>query len=102
MAELLNLDEVRHVAKLARLDLSHEQLQQYRRELSSVMAHIAKLNEVDVQGIEPMAQPHDLTNRLDEDEVVAPMPVEQVLEAAPAVEGQFLAVPKVFGGDDER
>ncbi len=102
MAELLNLDEVRHVAKLARLQLSHEQLQQYRRELSSVVAHIAKLNEVDVQGVEPMAQPQDLTNRLDDDEVVAPMPVEQVLGAAPAVEGQFLAVPKVLGGEHER
>lgn len=102
MAELLNLDEVRHVAKLARLNLSREQLQQYRRELSSVVAHIAKLNEVDVQGVEPMAQPHDLTNRLDEDEVVPPMPVEQVLGAAPAVKGQFLAVPKVFGGEDNR
>ncbi len=102
MAELLNLDEVRHVAKLARLKLSHEQLQQYRRELSSVVAHIAKLHEVDVQGVEPMAHPHDLTNRLDEDEVVAPMPVEQVLGPAPAVKDQFLTVPKVFGGDDER
>ncbi len=102
MAELLNLDEVRHVAKLARLNLSHEQLQQYRRELSSVIAHIAKLNELDVQGVEPMAQPHDLTNRLDDDEVVAPMPVEQVLGAAPAVKDRFLAVPKVFGGEDKR
>ncbi len=102
MAELLNLDEVRHVAKLARLNLSPEQLQQYRRELSSVVAHIAKLNEVDVQGVEPMAHPNDLTDRLDEDEVVAPMPLEQVLGAAPAVEGQFLAVPKVLGGDDDR
>ncbi len=102
MAELLNLEEVRRVAKLARLKLSHEQLQQYRRELSSVVAHIAKLNEVDVQGVEPMAHPHDLTNRLDEDEVVAPMPVEQVLGAAPAVKDQFLAVPKVFGGEHER
>ncbi len=102
MAQLLNLDEVRHVAKLARLKLSHEQLQQYRRELSSVVAHIAKLNEVDVQGVEPMAHPNDLTDRLDEDEVVAPMPLEQVLGASPAVEGQFLAVPKVLGGDDER
>ncbi len=102
MAELLNLDEVRHVAKLARLRLSQEQLQQYRRELSSVVAHIAKLSDLDVQGVEPMAHPHDLTNRLDKDDVVAPMPVEQVLGAAPAVEGQFLAVPKVFGGEDER
>ena len=84
------------------MKLSHQQLQQYRRELSSVVAHIAKLKEVDVQGVEPMAQPHDLTNRLDEDEVVAPMPVEQVLGAAPAVKDQFLAVPKVLGGEDER
>ena len=101
MAQRLTLDEVRHVAKLARLKLSQEQLQQYSRELSSVLEHIAKLTELDVEGVEPMAQPHDLTNRLDDDEVAAPMPLEQVLALAPAIEAQFLAVPKVLGGEDQ-
>ena len=101
MAQRLSLDEVRHVAKLARLKLSQEQLQQYRRELSSILEHIDKLAELDVKDVQPMAQPHDLTNRLDEDEVAAPMPVDQVLGLDPAIEEQFLAVPKVLGGEDQ-
>ena len=101
MAQGLSLDEVRHVAKLARLNLSQEQLQQYRGELSSILAHIAKLAELDVKDVQPMAQPHDLTNRLDEDEVTEPMPVDQLLALAPAIEEQFLAVPKVLGGEEQ-
>ena len=97
MAERLSLDEVRHVAKLARLRLTNEELEQYRSQLSAVLEHIAKLNEVDVAGVEPMAHPSDITNRLDEDVVGESMPVEQLLAIAPAVEGQFLAVPKVLG-----
>ncbi len=100
MAQRLSLDEVRHVAKLARLKLSQEQLQQYSRELSTILEHIAKLGELDVKDVQPMAQPHDLTNRLDEDEVTEPMPIDQVLALAPAIEEQFLAVPKVLGGEE--
>ncbi len=96
MSDRLTLDEVRHVAKLARLRLTDEQLQQYRGQLSTILDHIAKLNELDVQGVEPMAHPGDLTNRLDEDAVGASLDIEQVLTIAPATEAHFLAVPKVL------
>ncbi len=96
MPSPLSLDEVRHVAKLARLRLSDEQLEQYRGQLSSVLDHIARISELDVEGVEPMAHPGDLTNRLDDDEVGASLDVEQVLALAPATEGHFLAVPKVL------
>ena len=101
MTQRLTLDEVRHVAELARLKLSQEQLQQYSRELSTILEHITKLTELDVEGVEPMAQPHDLTNRLDDDEEAAPMPVDQLLAMAPAIHAQYLAVPKVLGGEDQ-
>jgi aspartyl-tRNA(Asn)/glutamyl-tRNA(Gln) amidotransferase subunit C len=96
MTDRLSLDEVRHVATLARLRLTDEQLQQYRGQLSTILEHIAKLNELDVEGVEPMAHPGDLTNRLDADEVGASLAVEQVLTIAPATEGHYLAVPKVL------
>ena len=67
MAQRLSIDEVRHVAKLARLRLTDEQLERYRGQLSAVLDHIAKLSELDVEGVEPMAHPSDLTNRLDDD-----------------------------------
>ena len=94
--EPLSIDEVRHVAKLARLRLDDEQLARYRSQLASVLEHIAKLNELDVEGVEPMAHPSDITNRLAEDEVTPPMPVETLLANAPATEDHFLAVPKVL------
>jgi aspartyl-tRNA(Asn)/glutamyl-tRNA(Gln) amidotransferase subunit C len=96
MTDRLTLDEVRHVAKLARLRLTDDQLEQYRGQLSTVLDHIAKLNELDVEGVEPMAHPGDLTNRLDDDAVGESLDVEQVLAIAPATESHFLAVPKVF------
>ena len=96
----LSLDEVRHVAKLARLRLSDEQLEQYRGQLSSVLDHIARISELDVEGVEPMAHPSDLVNRLDDDEPVESLSQQQILRIAPATEGQYLAVPKVLVGDE--
>jgi aspartyl-tRNA(Asn)/glutamyl-tRNA(Gln) amidotransferase subunit C len=96
MSGRLTLDEVRHVAKLARLRLTDDQLQQYRSQLSTVLDHIAKLNELDVEGVEPMAHPGDLANRLDDDAVGEALDVEQVLALAPAIEAHYLAVPKVL------
>jgi aspartyl-tRNA(Asn)/glutamyl-tRNA(Gln) amidotransferase subunit C len=93
---LLSLEEVAHVAKLARLQLNAQQLEQYRVQLSSVLTHIAKLKELDVTNVEPLAHPTELVNRLDDDEVLSSMPIEQVLMNAPAVEDRYLAVPKVL------
>ena len=98
MAERLSIDEVRHVARLARLSLSDEELELYRGQLATVLDHIARLERVNVDGVEPMAHPLDLTNRLDPDEVAASLPLEKVLAIAPATEEGFLAVPKVLEG----
>ena len=96
MAERLSIDEVRHVAKLARLRLTDEQLERYRGQLSAVLEHIAKLSELDVEGVEPMAHPSDLTNRFDDDVPGPMLPREKILGMAPATEGNYLAVPKVL------
>ena len=93
---LLSLDEVRHVAKLARLELSDSQLEQYRSQLASVLEHIRKLHELDVTGVEPLAHPCEMMNRLEEDVAEPPMSLAEVLRNAPSVEGRFLAVPKVL------
>ncbi len=100
MAERLTIDEVRQVAKLARLSLTDRQLQRYRDQLSTVLDHIAKISEVDVENVEPLAHPSDLTTRLDEDTVGESLPVEKVLELAPSTELDFLSVPKVLGDQE--
>ncbi|MBC22835.1 MAG: Asp-tRNA(Asn)/Glu-tRNA(Gln) amidotransferase GatCAB subunit C [Phycisphaerae bacterium] len=92
----LGPDQIRHVAKLSRLELDPGKVSEYSRQLGLILKHIAKLNELDVDGVEPMAHPLPLTNRLADDIPSAPMPVEDLLMNAPEVEGAYLAVPKVL------
>lgn len=95
-------DDVRHVAKLARLRLNDQQVEVFQRQLASILRHVSTLRELDVTGIEPMAHPIDLTNRMDDDEPVQPMSVDDVLRLAPdpqCVEGRYLAVPKVLADE---
>lgn len=92
----LDIQAVRHVAKLARLRIAETDVERYCGQLRSILGHISKLNEIDVGNVEPMAHPLPINNRLAEDVVTPPMPVDDLLRNAPAVEGRFLAVPKVL------
>lgn len=96
MPEPLTRQAVEHVAKLARLSLDETRIEHYRRQLSTVLKHIAMLEQLDVEGVEPMAHPMDVTNRLAEDEPGPPMGIDALLDNAPACEGRYLAVPKVL------
>lgn len=100
MTAPLSLDEVRHVARLARLRLTDRQLEEYRSQLATVLGHIATFSTLDVESVEPLAHPADVTNRLDDDTPASPLPVEQLLANAPAAESAYLLVPKVLPTDD--
>ena len=91
--------EVRKVAQLARLNLSDESIELCVEQLSSILGHIANLETLDVEGVEPMAHPLPVTNRLGEDVPVEGLPVEVALQNAPEREADFIAVPKVLGGE---
>ncbi len=95
----LGIDDVRHVAKLARLAISEDRLPQLQRELIAILGHIEQLQSIDTTGLEPMAHPLQLTNRLADDVPEAAMPVADLLRNAPATQGDFLVVPKVLGGE---
>lgn len=98
--ETLTAKQVTHVAKLARLALSPEQVETYRTQLTAVLSHIAKLDSVDIAGVEPMAHPFDSANRLADDEPTPSLPIEDLLMNAPATEGRHLAVPRVLADGD--
>lgn len=97
----LTLDETRHVAKLARLRLSEEELEACRHDLVAILDHAATLGSLDLDGVEPMAHPGDRTNRIDPDSPGESFSQDQVLAMAPATEGPFIAVPKVLGADGD-
>jgi aspartyl-tRNA(Asn)/glutamyl-tRNA(Gln) amidotransferase subunit C len=97
----LTTDDVRHVAKLARLALDDEQLRRFTPQLESILEYVDKIRAVDVSGVEPMAHALPLANVLREDVVEPSLPIEEVLKNAPETDGRFFKVPKVIGGDED-
>jgi len=94
---LLTHEEVEHVARLARLDLAPDEMETMRRQLSGVLEHINRLNEVDTSAIPPTAQVFALQDVLREDDPRPSYPSEAMLANAPdAAEGYF-RVPAVLG-----
>jgi aspartyl-tRNA(Asn)/glutamyl-tRNA(Gln) amidotransferase subunit C len=97
----LALDDVRKVAKLARLALPDDRLQKLAGELASILHYVEKINQVDTAGIEPMAHALPVRNVLRGDVPEPGLSIDGVLGNAPETDGRFFKVPKVIGGDDE-
>lgn len=90
-------EEVHHVARLARLRLSEEEVERMGRELSSVLDHIEKIAELDLEGVEPTSHVVPLENVLRDDEPRPSLPRERALAEAPApLDGGF-GVPSPGG-----
>ncbi len=91
----LSREEVLHVALLARLELSEEEIERYTWELNRVLEHIEKLKELDVEGVEPTSHVVPLSNVFRPDEPGEPMPREEVLMNAPDTVDGYFRVPRV-------
>ena len=94
----LTMQQVQHVAALARLALSADELQAIGKDLKAILHHVDRLAEADVSEVEPMTSPHSHCSRLHGDTPEPPLNAETVLKLAPAQEGAFVAVPKVLDG----
>lgn len=92
--------DVRHVAMLARLALTDEQVGSLTAELSSLLGHIDDLRQLDLEGVEPTAHPLAMTNRMREDVVVPGLAREDALRNAPDTDGIAFVVPAITGGGD--
>jgi aspartyl-tRNA(Asn)/glutamyl-tRNA(Gln) amidotransferase subunit C len=98
----ISLDQVRHVAKLARLALSEVQLAKLAPQLESILQYVAKIGQVSgLDSVEPMAHALPLRNVLRDDVVEPSLPLDKVLLNAPDTDGPFFKVPKVIGGSEE-
>lgn len=97
----ISAEQVRRVAALARLAPSEEQIERSRHDLAAVLAYMDRLRELDVQGVEPLANPVEEHNRLREDVPSAGLPQGTLAAMAPATAGAFISVPKVLGGAGE-
>lgn len=90
-----NSIDVRYVANLARINLSDEEVETFGSQLAGVMAHIEKLSEVDIEGIEPTSHTTVDSNRVRKDVPVASIPPEGFLQNTPDQAQGQLRVPKV-------
>ena len=89
----ISRDEVRHVARLARLELSDDELEHFGGQLDAILEAVGKVAELDLDGVEPTAHPLELANVWAADEPRPPLPVEAALANAPDSEDTFFRVP---------
>jgi aspartyl-tRNA(Asn)/glutamyl-tRNA(Gln) amidotransferase subunit C len=95
---VIDRTQVLHVARLARLELDEPQVERMTRELSSVLDHIEKIGELELEGVEPAAQVVDVVNALRADEPRPSLPREVALATAPEVVVDGFGVPTPGAG----
>jgi len=89
-------DQVRHIAKLARIGISDAEIEALVPELNNILGWVEQLGEVDTDGVEPLATVIDLKLRLRDDAVTDGNIRDAVLANAPEAQHGFFAVPKVI------
>jgi aspartyl-tRNA(Asn)/glutamyl-tRNA(Gln) amidotransferase subunit C len=91
----ISREEVLHVARLARLALTEEEVERFRDQLSAILEAVGKVSELDLEGVPPTSHPLDLVNVLAEDEPRPSLSLDDALANAPDSEGGFFGVPPV-------
>jgi aspartyl-tRNA(Asn)/glutamyl-tRNA(Gln) amidotransferase subunit C len=97
MAARISRADVAYVARLARLDLTDEELERFTEQLGAVLEHARDVEALDTAGVPPTAHPIALHNVLREDEPVASLDRDEVLAQAPAAESDRFRVPRILG-----
>ena len=92
----VNTDQVRHIARLARIKMSDAEIEALAPELNNILGWIEQLGEVDTDGVEPLTAVIDNKLRLRDDAVTDGDIRDEVLANAPGAEHGFFAVPKVI------
>ena len=85
--------DIAHVARLARLGLSDEELSDYEAQLGVILDHAARVQELDTEGVEPTSHPLPMVNAFRPDAVLPSLDRDEVLAQAPDHEGGYFRVP---------
>lgn len=92
----LTTDDVRHIARLARVGLTGADVERYAAQLTVILDHFDTLSRVSTEGVEPTAQPLPLYNVMRADEVTGSLPQAVTLQNAPEVEDGYFRVRAVL------
>lgn len=97
MSERISAADVAKVARLARLDVTADEIDRMTSQLDGMLEHFADIDALDLSDVEPMAQPYALTNVLRADIARPCLDRDEVLAAAPAAEDGCFRVPPIGG-----
>jgi len=95
----LSKEEVRHVASLARLDLTGEEIERFATQLNEVLQAAGKLQQLDTEEVEPTVHVVPVKNVLRKDEVTESLPDDQVLANAPDRQDGYFRVPRILSSE---
>jgi aspartyl-tRNA(Asn)/glutamyl-tRNA(Gln) amidotransferase subunit C len=90
---MIDRDQVLHVARLARLELTEDELERMAGELSTILEHVERMNELQLEGVEPTSHVVELENVLRTDEPRPSWPREKILEPSPDPDKGAFRVP---------
>lgn len=93
---MLSKDDIKYCAKLARIELTEQEEEKFFNQLSSILGYCDKLNELDLENVEPIYQVTGQTNIFREDVITNSDDHENLLRNAPSREGDFIKVKSVF------
>lgn len=97
MAGELSAEEVAHVARLARLELTAEESERFAGQLSAILEHVEAVRRLDTAGVPPTSHALDLRNVLRPDELRPSLAPDEILAGAPDVEDGRFRVPRILG-----
>ena len=98
-SERISAEVVVNVSRLARLDVTPDEVQRITTQMAGMLEHFADIDALDLSDVEPMTQPYPLSNVFREDVVVTGLDREEVLANAPAAEDGRFRVPPIVGLD---
>jgi aspartyl-tRNA(Asn)/glutamyl-tRNA(Gln) amidotransferase subunit C len=96
---MIDREQVRKVALLARLELTPAEEEQFTTQLAGILEYVEQLNELDVSDVPPTTRAIDVSNVTRADELQPYPDREAILKSAPEQEGEFFKVPKILNAD---
>ena len=95
----VNNNEVKHIAKLAKLEFNEEEIGKLTHDLNEILEYVDKLNRLDTENVEPLSHPIEGSNIFREDELRESVDTESALKNAPESTHEYFKVPKVIKND---
>ena len=96
MDKIIDEAQVRKVAKLARLDLTDAEVTEFAGQLSAILDYVARMNELNTEGVEPLAHCLPINNVFRDDKIKESLGTEKTLANAPQRDESFFKVPKIL------